>query len=409
MYFLYFRKVAPYGEISWWTTIVSCCHKTEKRAISHQLCAEWSAVNQHVITLASTTSNAIPFLAMEDNICPSCNQPVEEPILLQCQHPICSNCVEARFSFESHHEPGNRVVGITKQRHEMRKFQTRRQTVNICCPFCNENTRLVFTQNITILAQNQQLQTASGSEQQLQQVQRNIPEEIFQWVFQFLEPKMLFNKIRFTCQEMDNIVSTSLLSLNCQGLRFNFPSFQTALSKLTQLQQLHLNGHKIEDQTGARFANSSNNIDQLQPSYIPFNQIGDSGATVIASVLSNLTRLQEVHLCGNQIGDTGATAIASAICKLTRLRDLDLSGNCIGDTGATAIATSISNLSHLQELKLSWNKIGDIGATAISEAVCKFTHFQKLDLYGNIIKIVTKCNLKKELGAKLCTNSFSQW
>ena len=151
---------------------------------------------------------------MENSVCQFCHQLCDELVLLQCKHPICSKCaqIQLQFSYELPCTPCDHFpLKIDhKQNEGKQQIHDEKRTVTICCPKRNEKTILISSQGNIKLSNIQQLSADNdGLGENQQQQHQYIPDDMLQWVFQFLNAKVLFNKIRFTCNRMDKIVCTS--------------------------------------------------------------------------------------------------------------------------------------------------------------------------------------------------------
>lgn len=106
---------------------------------------------------------------MGDMTCQFCYQFFEEPVLLQCKHPICSKCAQTQFSFELLHNPCDNFPlktkdkqerknqGELKQKEAKEKILDNEKTVAICCPQCNEKTSIIIMQGVASLTRDSEL------------------------------------------------------------------------------------------------------------------------------------------------------------------------------------------------------------------------------------------------------------
>ena len=350
---------------------------------------------------------------MENIVCQLCHQLCDEPMLLQCKYHICSKCVQTQPSFELLHTPCDQFPLNTeyKQKEGKQEIDDEEETANICCPVCNEKTILLFSQGNIKLSNNQQLSVDNDGLGENQQQQQYIPDEMLQWVFQFLDAKESFTKIRFTSQRVDKIVCTSLLSLRCQGLLLHGLKFiHEILPKQIQLQELNLMANNIGDNEATQIVSVFPSIWQLKMLNLSWNQIGTVGATAIANSVTYLNQLQWLDISCNPIEDSGIIVISNATKELTKFQKLDISEkyskkvhkkvqqmfstkrtkldltHCnIDDASAITLATIVPHLTHLQVLNLYNNQIEDTGAIAIANCIRILTQFQQLDLCGNRI------------------------
>ena len=204
---------------------------------------------------------------MENVVCQFCHQSCDKHVLLQCKHPICSKCSQMQFSFEQLRTPCDHFPMNTehKQKEVKQPILDVKKTVNICCTICNEKTLLTFSQGDIKLTNDQQSSTVNDGLRENQQQQQYIANEMFQWVFQFLNAKELFTGIRFASSRLDKIVCTSLHSLHCQGLRINVLKFaRKILPKEIQLQELNLMANNIGDNEATEIASVFPLMQQLQ-------------------------------------------------------------------------------------------------------------------------------------------------
>ena len=176
------------------------------------------------------------------NICQICQKGCIGQVVLQCKHPICSNCAHLQLSFAILRNPVD--ISLLKTGHKKKggneKSQDEKKTLDFCCPVCTEKSTLVLSKGIVKLLNSRIVEPLY------------IPDEIFQWmfqrVFQFFGAKELFKKIRFTCKRINELVSTSLLSLHCQGMGLKMKDFaRPVLRRQTQLQQLNLAANNIDN------------------------------------------------------------------------------------------------------------------------------------------------------------------
>ena len=345
-----------------------------------------------------------------------------------------------QFSFELLRTPCDQFPMNTEHKQEevKQEIHDEKKKTNIC-PKCNEKTISIFSQGDFKLSNDQQLSVVNDGLMENQQQQQYIPDELFQWVFQFLNAKELFTKIRFTCQRIDKIVCTSLLSLHCQGLGINLMKFaHEILPNETQLQELNLLANNIDDKEAKEIATIFPLMQQLQILNLSWNQIGNAGATAIAKSVKHLKQLQVLDISCNPIDDSGITAISNATKELTQFQQLEIYGkysqdvyermveifsqkrvrlnlnycdvdyacaialakvlphltqleqlhlgiNQIGDTSATVLANYICNLTQLNLLNFDSNQIGDTGVTAIANSIINLTQLQVLYLSNNQI------------------------
>lgn len=93
-----------------------------------------------------------------DSTCRYCFRLLEEPVLLHCNHHICSKCAQAQFSF--HLLRNSKCNFPLKTKHTLvakNETHDEKQTVNICCPICNLKTALFVTQGIASLEKDMQM------------------------------------------------------------------------------------------------------------------------------------------------------------------------------------------------------------------------------------------------------------
>jgi len=156
---------------------------------------------------------------------------------------------------------------------------------------------------------------------------------------------------------------------------FNKRPNQKGLTKLfqslrynTSLQQIYLNGNKINDQSALTLADVLPTT-ALLTIHLNSNVIEYQGAIAISKALSNsTTTIETLSLTDNFIGDAGAIEIAKGLSKNTSLRRLNLMKNNIGDRGATALAEALCINATLQSLKIgSDTGIGDQSSFAFSK------------------------------------------
>ena len=343
-------------------------------------------------------------------------------MLLQCKHPICSKCSQSQFSSEMLRTPCDQFPLNTehKQKEGKQEIDDEEETANICCPVCNEKTILFFAQGNIKLSNNQQLSVVNDGLRESEQ-QQYIPDEMLQWVFQFLDAKELFTKIRFTCNRVDKIVCTSLHSLHCQGLGINALKFvHEVLPKETQMQELNLMLNNIGDDEATQIATVFPSMLQLKMLNLSWNKIGYPGATAIANSIKHLKQLQVLDISCNLIEDSYKTAISNATKELTKFQHLEIYGRCskkvyervqqvfefketqldltsynIDHTSAIEVAKMLHHLSQLQQLWLSRNLINDTGAIAIANPLTSLTQLEELYIYNNHISEPVRQQLKQ--------------
>jgi len=114
----------------------------------------------------------------------------------------------------------------------------------------------------------------------------------------------------------------------------------------------------------------------LQASKMPwsgFVVLGDIGFTVAhtASVLKIISQntIEELFLNGNKIDDDGAALIAATVQNSTSLRKLWLYNNCIGEEGGVALGRALKVNTSLVSLQLRENKLGNESAKEMAEAL----------------------------------------
>lgn len=92
---------------------------------------------------------------MEDITCQFCQQFFDEPVLLDCKHPICSRCVQTQLSYELLQNPSENFPLLTRLKQE-EETETEK-TVPVCCPVCNENTSISVVQGLSHLTRDTEL------------------------------------------------------------------------------------------------------------------------------------------------------------------------------------------------------------------------------------------------------------
>ena len=155
-----------------------------------------------------------------------------------------------------------------------------------------------------------------------------------------------------------------------------------AIKSNGHLEKLSLNNNNLESSAIA-ILQALSTISTLKFLAINGNQITKEAGEALASVVINNTQIEVLHLSDNYLGD-GIIEIAKALQHITSLRSLDLSNNNMPKEASGELALAIKSNEHLNELIGLHNNLKS-SIIAILEALSTISTLKFLAINGNQI------------------------
>ncbi|KAI0217829.1 hypothetical protein LSAT2_030431 [Lamellibrachia satsuma] len=157
------------------------------------------------------------------------------------------------------------------------------------------------------------------------------------------------------------------------------------VSKMTALETLGLNGCKLSGASTKALAIALHQLPQLRKARLDSNLFGDpSTGQALVDAISKMTALQELSLNGCKLSGTEVNTLAVALCHLPELIQLSLDSNqFIDPTTGQDLANSLSKMTALQHLSLNGCKLSGAGAEAVAVALHQLPQLTKLKLDSN--------------------------
>nr|XP_029131841.1 dynein regulatory complex subunit 5 [Labrus bergylta] len=196
---------------------------------------------------------------------------------------------------------------------------------------------------------------------------------------------------------------------NNEGPSIDHFNFNILLSKLTNLEELHLvyrvkqcgmnfewQMFEMTDRDCVSLATALKSCMTLKLLRLHESHIDDKKCRLLVKHLLDHPSLRKLDFSYNLIGDRGTRAVAKLLAR-SKLETLNMCCNEIREHGAKAIAHALSNNSTLLSLNLRLNRLGDEGGQAIGKALLNNDNNTLLHLHlgGNTLTAPTAIALAK--------------
>ena len=138
------------------------------------------------------------------------------------------------------------------------------------------------------------------------------------------------------------------------------------------LEKLHMNGKRIDDDQLARLSQVLSYNTSITTLNLSNNNIGHEGIVALADALHQNLHVEYIDLSGNNIGNKGAVALACCLQHNNiSVISLNLQSNGIEDEGAEALLSALTTNSTVHSINLKDNLIHSSLLTKIDEALSR--------------------------------------
>ena len=163
--------------------------------------------------------------------------------------------------------------------------------------------------------------------------------------------------------------------------------FESGLSRLTRLMNLHLSCNAISAASAVALAISPRleRLTALRVLEVSGNWLSVAGVDMLAEVLCRLSRLDYLDFSRNigQSSVAASAALADPLGRQTALKILNLSENCFTAAAMQCVAPELARLTRLRHLDLWRVDMPPEGAAALAPVLSRLTALTLLDLSDN--------------------------
>ncbi|CAJ1077087.1 dynein regulatory complex subunit 5 [Xyrichtys novacula] len=213
--------------------------------------------------------------------------------------------------------------------------------------------------------------------------------------------KILLSKLT-NLEELHLVYKVNQCGMNFEWQMFEMTdkdckSLASALKSCKTLKILRLHESHIEDKKCLLLVKHLLDHPSLRELDFSHNLIGDKGARAVAKLL-NKSQLETLNLYDNDIRDHGAKALAHALAKNPTLQSLNLRLNRVGDEGGQAIANALLNNKTLSHLHLGANKVTEPTVITLAKVIAQNNTLKSINI---------SCNCLGEDGGKALEEAMS--